>query len=406
MSQMKYVLKGCIVLLGMLVLFAVTESNEVEAKTPTYTISPSTKPIDPSFSKYSTYNSYTKNYYTLRSYLEKLEKTKGGKLILKKGTYTITNVLYVPSNVTIQFSDGVKIVKGTNTHTSKVKASTSIFQLIRPSRAYKKAVYGKFEGEKNIQFIGKGNVTMNLKYMPGAIAIIMGHNQNVVVDNIHFVNMYGGHFIELDASKNVKIKNSSFKKSKQIVGHDKEAINLDTPDRSTKGWSQEWSKFDRQANDTVLIENNTFSGLDRAVGTHKYSDKKLHNKVTLRNNKISGMRSDSIRVMNWSNATIENNTISLPASTKANASIRGILVSGAKNPTFQNNTFRHIPRPMQFIVWKNSGAGTTKEIKNTLSAANKNALANNRVYNAQENFIRITNNGYGNYSNGEFVYFK
>ncbi len=406
MSQMKRIFIGGLFLAAMLVFFIATGSHSVEAKTPTYTISPSTKPIDKTFSTYSTYNSYTKNYYTMRSYLEKLEKTKGGKLILKKGTYTITNALYVPSNVTIQFSDGVKIVKGTNTHTSKVKASTSIFQLIRPSRAYKKGVYGKFEGEKNIQFIGKGNVTMDLKYMSGSIAIIMGHNQNVVVDNIHFTNMYGGHFIELDASKNVKIKNSSFKKSKQIVGHDKEAINLDTPDHSTKGWSQAWSKFDRQANDTVLIENNTFSGLDRAVGTHKYSHKKLHNKVTLRNNKISSMRSDSIRVMNWSNAKIENNTISLSATAKTDTSMRGILVSGAKNPTFQNNTFRNIPRPMQFIVWKNSGAGTTIEISNTLSEANKQALANNRVYNASENFIRITNNGYGNYSNGEFVYFK
>jgi hypothetical protein len=35
----------------------------------------------------------------LRSYLERLEKNGGGKLILKKGTYKITNTLYIPSNV-------------------------------------------------------------------------------------------------------------------------------------------------------------------------------------------------------------------------------------------------------------------------------------------------------------------
>lgn len=406
LMKTKFILMG--IALIMLLTFSFAFSAKVEAKTstkPTYTITTKTKPINKTYSKLSTYNSKTKQYYTLRSYLEKLEKTKGGKLIFKKGTYTITNVLYVPSNVTIEFSNGVKVVKGTSTGTSKMSPSYSIFQLIRPSKAKKSGVYGEFNGEKNIKFIGKGNVTIDLKYYEASLAIIIGHNQKIEVNNINFRNMYGGHFIELDASKNVKILNSSFKKSKHTPDHDKEAINLDTPDKSTHGWSQKWSKFDATANDTVLIENNEFEGLDRAVGTHKYSHNKLHNNVTIRKNTIYDMRSDSIRVMNWSNPVIEYNSISLPSDTDILFDIRGILVSGVSNPTFQNNTFSYIPRPMQFIVWKNSDGGSEIPIYNTLSDANKQAILNNTISNASEAAIRINNKAFGDYSNTEYIRF-
>lgn len=379
--------------------------GEAEAASkPTYKISPETKPIDKSMKKFSTYNEKTRQYYTLRSYLEKLEKKKGGKLILKKGTYTITNTLYVPSNVTIEFEDGVKIVNGTDTGTSKLKPAKSIFQLIRPSKAYKKGVYGKHNGEKNIKFIGKGNVTFDLKYQKNSIAIIMGHNKNVEVNNINFRNMNKGHFIEMDASQNVKILNSTFKSSKNAGGK-KEAINLDTPDRTTGGWSQQWSKYDKQPNDNVLIENNVFDGIDRAVGTHKYSYGKLHNNIVIRNNTIKNMRSDAIRVMNWSNPIIENNKFTIKKGS-AKQDIRGILVSGASNPTIQNNTFTNYPRAMQFIVWKNSGGGSEKPIFNKLSKKNKKALENNTVINAKEPFIRITNKAYNNYDNAEKIQIK
>lgn len=102
--------------------------------------------------------------------------------------------------------DGVSIVKGQKTGTSKFKASKSIFQLIKPSKANKSGVYGKYNGEKNISFIGEGKVTIDMNYEKDSIALIMGHNQNVKVENIQFKNMYSGHFIELDASKNVVIR--------------------------------------------------------------------------------------------------------------------------------------------------------------------------------------------------------
>ncbi|ETT80967.1 right-handed parallel beta-helix repeat-containing protein [Viridibacillus sp. FSL R5-0477] len=375
----------------MLSIWIGVTPNSVEAATKSvYTISPKTVPVDKKMLKYTTYNSNTKHYYVLRSYLEKLEKKGGGTLVLKKGTYIISNTLYVPSNVTIKMKDGVSIVKGQKTGTSKFKASKSIFQLIKPSKANKSGVYGKYNGEKNISFIGEGKVTIDMNYEKDSIALIMGHNQNVKVENIQFKNMYSGHFIELDASKNVVIRKNTFTNSKASANKNKEAINIDTPDKTTAGWSQKWSKYDKTPNQNITIENNKFKNLDRAIGTHKYSGKMYHDKVIIRNNQIDKTRLDAIRVMNWTNSVIEKNLIRNVAN--GNASTRGILASGAINPTFKNNTFVTVGRTIQFMAWKNSGPGSQYDITyNKLSEANKKALLTNKAVNTSETIIRINN---------------
>lgn len=395
--------KGVLVATVILMLstLAVVIPNSTGAKSKVmYTISPNTKPINKTMLKYTTYNSNTKHYYLLRSYLEKLEK-KGGTLVLKKGTYTITNTLYVPSNVTILMKDGVKIVKGKKTGTSKFTAAKSIFQLITPSKSEKSGVYGKYSGDKNISFIGEGMVTIDLKYEKDGIAIIMGHNQNVKVENINFKNMYSGHFIELDASKNVVICDNLFADSKASPKKNKEAINLDTPDKTTEGWSQNWSKYDKTPNKNVTIENNSFQNLDRAIGTHKYSGGKYHDNVLIRNNFINKTRLDAIRVMNWSNAIIEENTIKNVAN--GDEKLRGILASGAINPTFQNNTFENIGRAIQILAWKNSGPGSQYAVTyNQISTANKQALTTNKAIHTSETIIRISN-AYNDYKNTETI---
>ncbi|OPJ59523.1 right-handed parallel beta-helix repeat-containing protein [Clostridium oryzae] len=357
---------------------------------PNYCVSPSSKAIDKKILKYTTYNKYTKNYYMLRSYLERLEKKGGGTLILKSGTYTISNVLFVPSNVTIILKDGVKLVKGNKTGTSKFVSSHSMFQLIRPSYSAKKGIYGEYNGEKNIRIIGEGTAIIDMKYYKEGMAIIAGHNTNLTIENIHFKNINTGHFIEIDATQNATIANNRFEGSKPSPNLNKEAINIDTPDRTTNGWSQQWSKYDKTPDKDIYITNNEFINLDRAVGTHKYSGGEYHQSVVIRDNKIENTRSDAIRVMNWKDTVIENNEIKNVAN--KSGIYRGILASGAINPTIQGNFIEEASRPIQFMPWKNSGPGSKYDITyNVLSQDNEEALKNNVVSNVLEGFIRINN---------------
>lgn len=387
----------------LLLLFAtLLPSTAFAAKKPTYVVSPSSKPFEEAFTNYTTYNKHTKHYYLLRSYLEQLEKKGGGTLILKKGTYNLCNSLYVPSNVTIRLKNGVVINKTKKTGTKKFDASSSIFQCVSPSKAKKKGCMSGYKGMKNISFIGEGKATIDLKYIDGAIAIVMGHNQNISVTGITFRNMKSGHFIEMDASKNVLVKNCTFQNHKTSPNSNKEAINLDTPDKKTEGFHEIWTSYDCTPNKDVTIQNNTFLSLERAIGTHKYSENKFHSNVHIWNNIIKGCDQDAIRVMNWDSPVIEGNYIANVAGGKGRR--RAILASGTKNPTFTNNTIENAARPIQIMPWKNSGAGGSYSIiYNELSEENIAAMQKNILINVGEDFIRY-NTIYNEFIAGSYKY--
>ncbi len=375
-----------------------------------YKITAKSKPLKASkYTKSDYYNKKTKNYFTIRSYMEKFQKAGKGTLVLKKGTYTITNTIQVPSNVTIIFEKGVKIVKGKKTGVKKMPPAITIFQFIKPSKAKKKAVYGGHDGEKNIHLVGKGGVSVNLKNRKGNIAIVIGHNQNVTIDNITFMNMNTGHFIEMDASKDVSIRKCTFKNVKKGSDYVKEAINLDTPDKTTKGFNNAWSKYDKTPNENILIENCRFTNLGRAIGTHKYSangDAQIyHTGIILRGNRIQNMKWDSpIRVMNWKDAVIENNTIS-SVKQSGKSDTRGILVSGAVNITIKNNKISKVGRAIQCIAWKNSGPGSQYPITyNSFTEQNISDLSTNigSKLSKGEYFVRI-NEKYNVFTNATTV---
>lgn len=353
-----------------------------------YKITTSTKPCDSS-AKYTTYNKYTKHYYTLLSFLKKLEEEGGGTLELSKGTYTITNTLYVPSNVTIKLKDGVKIVKGKKSGTSKFTASKSIFQFCGYSKSSKKGVYKKYDGESNISLIGEGAVSIDMNYDEDAVGIMMCHNRNIKITGITFQNMYSGHFIEMDASKNVIVKNCTFKNHKDSYNNNKEAINLDTPDKSTNGFHADWSSYDKTANENVIISNCTFKNLERSIGTHKYSQNELHTNVQILNNTITNCDQDAIRIMNWEEPIIKGNTITNVGNKKIG--LRGILISGVINPQISDNVFKSVSRPIQIMPWKNIGDGDEYDIiYSSISDACIEIMKNNVLIDGDEYFVRYS----------------
>ena len=382
-----------------------------------YYITPSTTPLKESaLESYDAYNKKTMNYFTIRSYVEKFSEAGGGTLVLQKGKYELTNTIFVPSNVTILLEDGVVLKKSMSTGTSKMNAVTSMFQLISTENSKKKG-YGKgYNGSKNINIIGLGSATIDLNYVKTSIAIIMGHNSNVTISGITFKNMNTGHFIEMDASQNVTVQYCSFSNVKKGSDYVKEAINIDTPDKETEGFSSQWSSMDKTPNRNVTISDCTFEKLGRAIGTHKYSAKKskqmLHTNITITNNTITNMYNDApIRAMNWKNAVITNNTIdkvTCKTGGKVKKDTRGILLSGTVNATVTLNKISNVGRAIQFIAWKNTGAGSSYPvIKDKLTDANKEALANNSVskLGLKENFVRITYQ-YNKYDNAEKIEFN
>ncbi len=65
-------------------VFLLLPDTEHAISMKSYRITPQTEPVDPALRAYSTYNAQTRNHYTLRSYLEKIEAEGGGTLSLVK----------------------------------------------------------------------------------------------------------------------------------------------------------------------------------------------------------------------------------------------------------------------------------------------------------------------------------
>lgn len=295
--------------------FAMGTGTTSSAKVKNYTVSPKMK-VKGKYRKSKNLNKYTKHYLLLRTYLEKMEKNGGGTLTLKKGTYKISNSLLVPNNVTIRFKNGVKIVKIKKTGKAVYKAAESMFQTITYKLGFKKKKAKGYTATKNIKFIGEGKVVMDLKYIKNAKAIVIAHTQNVEVQNIQFKHMNTGHFLEIDAARDVLVRNCRFSDVSKKSPFNKEAINIDTPDSLTGGLTLAWSKPDKTPNRNITIENCRFTNLQRGIGTHKYSQKKVngkwalncyHENMVIRNNTFTKIKETGIFMMNWKNVSISNN---------------------------------------------------------------------------------------------------
>lgn len=312
-----------------------------------YTVGASSKPYAGNYMKNPNYNSRTRQYFMLKSYLDLLERLGGGELRLKRGTYNLWKPLYIPSNTTIRFDDGVVMrnsVAEANNH--------GIFVLANATDMDNGKKYTKYNGAHDIKLIGTGTVIFDKEYRKHT-ALLIGHTQNILIDGITFKNMRGdSHFIELDASKNVEIKNCTFTGYKD-VGIGKEAINLDVPDKKTEGFSGTFSSMDKTPNNGISIHDNKFKNLPSALGTHMYTYGSAHSNISIVNNQIENCGYDGIRVLNWKNSVVKNNKITKVRATTKNKEEGGALaieMRGANNVEVSGNTVTNSDRFMVIKV--------------------------------------------------------
>lgn len=353
----------------------------VTVKKANYTVSVKSKSFRNKYK--SKHSSSNRNYYMLRSYLERLEKTRGGTLTLKAGTYKVKGILFIPSNVTVRLSNGVTIQK------YKAAGTNSLFHFVSSTNSYRKMT--GYNGTRNSKLVGYGKAVIDLRYVKNGLAIAMGHNKNITVSGITFQNMYGGHFIELDANYNAVIKNCRFVNARE-VDTIKEGINLDIPDRNTGGFGVRWSSQDRTVNKKIEITGCEFINLDRAIGTHAYVPEKFFTGVSIHHNYFGPSVSDPIRICNWSKPVIQNNTFECGEGTAD----RAVYCTGVISPVISNNVFNGYERAVQVNTCKNSAANPAaakyKQAYNILSKSSLGALRHNQFIGIEENYARIRYN--------------
>ena len=335
-------------------------------------------------------NKYTSDYLGLNSYLEKMRKKGGGTLTIKKGTYKICNAICVPSNITIIFKSGVKFVKTSKTGIKGQKAASGMWQIVPKKKSLKKNSVKGYNGSKNVKFIAQGKVTFDMKKKYG-MCVACAHNDGVEISGITFKGMNGDHYIEVNGSKNVNIHNNYFgaavSKTKK-KNYNIEAINVDTPDAKTHGIPLKWVKKDITPCQNVTIQNNTFYGITRGVGTHKYSQKGgkhvYHKNVKVIGNKFYNIYDNGVFVLNWQGATINNNVfnnIGKTSNLSYSSGSHGISGGGIQGITIKGNSFTSIKRnPIYFGVQKNVKAGSSyKKTVISITAAQYRTMVENKA---------------------------
>ena len=336
-----------------------------------YWISPSSKILG-KLARYKSVNKYTRDYYLIRSYMQRFEAAGGGTLVLGPGRYVISSTIYVPSNTTIRLSAGTTLVKGKKTGTKKFSASNSMFMLIRPGLGKKKGAVGGHNGASGITIAGagEGRSVIDLANVYNSLAIISGHNRDVTISGITFQRMNNNHFIEMDACADCQIAGNEFLSATRGSRDTAEAINLDTPDRKTHGFGSVWSNQDGTPNERVTISSNRFDGMERALGTHNFTAGAYHTDIVVTGNTITSNSDDAIQIMNWANPVFTGNTIS-----SSSGSV-GIRACGTTNPTITGNTFDDSAAA---VVFRHCSGENGTTAANQVTGENLEALRSNLV---------------------------
>ena len=274
---------------------------------------PETRPYRERYTDEDTYRGNTKGYYQLRSYMEQLEYCGGGTLTLKKGTYYISNAVCIPSNVKIVFEDGVVIKKTKAIYQTELDNHKVIFIFVPPSKEKKKESVSGYGGTHDVTMTGIGNVVIDCNNKLPGRGMDMGHCRNIVIENLTFHNQYGSHYIELNSSQNVIVRNCNFWKFRDYKGDTyKEAINIDGTDYAVNGFNHVWSKHDKTVCQNIEITNCKFTDLGTAIGSHTYvanqGQQCYHTNIRITNNVFFGSTNCAIRALNWKNVLIADNS--------------------------------------------------------------------------------------------------
>lgn len=316
------------------------------------------------------------NYANIKNKLIRIGKEGGGTLVIKEGEYPITNTLYVDSNTTIRFEGAVTLKKdATNSY-----SSSTLFQLVPYAYKDSKNVTSKYNGVHDVKFEGSEITVFDMQnYNQGstnAITLVMANNKNISIESIQFQNIKKGHFIEMDGCKNVSIKHCRFFGMADNKYHNKEAINLDTNDKKTGGFSQAWSKKDKTPNKNITIYECIFGNLVRAVGTHRYSAKKYHSNIKVDCCTMEYVKTP-LGMLNWKNSVVKNNVfVGCKANKKYNYTI---FMAGVRNLTFTKNGFISVKSKtiLKYYAKYQTAHKEYKPTKSKLTKKNIKALKNN-----------------------------
>ncbi|MCR5798391.1 MAG: right-handed parallel beta-helix repeat-containing protein [Eubacterium sp.] len=348
-------LATCTVMAG-----AMSSNQAMAAKK--YSIKPSTKPCDKKLRDKEVYNSKTKNYLTINSYLNKIKKRKkGGTLVLKKGTYKIPTAIKVPSKVTIRLNKGAKIVKTTSVGKSKLKVSKVLF-------SFTKSGATGYKGINKSKIISTNNSIIDLGNKKGYSAIQIKNSNNIEISGLKFKGRYGGAYVRVEGSSNVTIQKCNFSEGSKTLSKPtyKAAVSIDGV-----------GTFPCK---NVKVKNSKFNGLQEGISNKAVVNTSYAYGMEISGNKFTNISGRAIVGTKFNGALIFSNTI---ARTDDKKTSYAIYMYSAKNVRVYSNTIKNCKYC--------AGFGRVSSVNNSMTAECKGLLINNKVSDLTHMYIPYNN---------------
>lgn len=166
-------------------------------------------------------------------------------------------------------------------------------------------------------YSGNGNITIRNGIIIGG-AISFAHGENILLENVQFVNSLNDHFLEIAGCKNYNIRGCSFSGMKNLTSSVLEYINLDHCRYQNFPWLPSGSAFyDNTPNAGVHVTGCTFS---LGTGTYAYGYNAFgvhsvtglttkHSDISVIDSTILGFTGCGVRLNGMNNIFINNNRI-------------------------------------------------------------------------------------------------
>lgn len=265
------------------------------------------------------------------------------------GIYNLDTTLYIYSNTTIEAEEGAVFRKMDN-HNGK----ESYGSILENKLENDKGGYGNCHDIAIVGGVWDSTEVMDNSVGTETFRFI--HCDNVVVKDAVLCNVpEGSHLLVLAGTSNALIENCEFYGYgvKNSNNH-KEAIQLDivhnseivpTAQENVVAWDDLPCK-------NVTIKNCDFQDFPRAIGSHTGVKGVLHDGIVITGNRINNMSDTAIKLFNYKNTTVENNTIT--------NCIEGVLVytdmKGLTGKEYMNplsGTVAALPEDYRIVICNN-----------------------------------------------------
>lgn len=222
---------------------------------------------------------------------------KGGEITFLSGQYNVTDTMQLKSHTHVTCEPGVIFYKKCSEPVIQIRCMPSII---------------KYKGQFDI--IWKGGKFTGITHQGQSNLVEMIHARLITFEDVDFISVRGLHFIEINACKDIVIKNCTFKNhiTSALKPH-KEAIQIDFANIDGFPFAEVKSRmYDATHCKNIVIEGCSFANCPVCIGTHTVTTikNKMHEGITIKGNKAVGRKNGTFfKMLNMSDVEVSENNI-------------------------------------------------------------------------------------------------